>query len=492
MKKSRKKPASVTVPLCISLTVTAALILGLVEGARYYGLKEDAKEYTNLTVESLFAGYQQTLLDEYQMFFLDGNFGGDHFNIAAAEDRMAVLLQENFMDSENGGVNLYRMAAAEVEIKNYMLATDGNGRVFEAQAAERMKKAVTRSMAEKILQKIDDVKAGKEQAPDPEKAIADAKEAFNEPAKETGESADSSQGKSSEAEGKENPLDQIEALQKKGILALVLPSEKSVSAKTVPTDKCLTKRNLKKGTYKSQKSGGWYERILMQEFIKPLIGNALSPKENGRLSYGAEYLICGRESDEKNLKKTAEKLLLLREGMNFLYLQTDEKKKAEALAAATALAAASANPLVIAAVKQGILAAWAYAESICDVKELFAGGKAPLIKTAASWKSSLAKLEEAINANYGNGREGLSYENYLDVLLYERTVKQIAYRSMDLMEWQLQKEPGCGNCKMDHMIAGLNMEAEYDADTLFFGIFAKDHVLGYRFLEKAEYIYGQK
>lgn len=62
-----KREASVTVWLCLVLTVLAVLILGLLEAARYEGLKSDAKEWSNLSLESLFAGYQPFLFDEYHM-----------------------------------------------------------------------------------------------------------------------------------------------------------------------------------------------------------------------------------------------------------------------------------------------------------------------------------------------------------------------------------------------------------------------------------------
>ena len=85
----------------------------------------------------------------------------------------------------------------------------------------------------------------------------------------------------------------------------------------------------------------------MQEYLKPLIGNAVTPKVGGALSYGVEYLICGKKSDEENLKGTVRKLLLLREVMNFLYLQGDHAKQAEALSAASAIAGITGNPAII-------------------------------------------------------------------------------------------------------------------------------------------------
>ena len=178
----------------------------------------------------------------------------------------------------------------------------------------------------------------------------------------------------------------------------------------------------------------------MQEFIKPLAGSAVSPEETGVLSYGTEYLICGKDSDVSNLKGTVNRLLLLREAVNYLYLQTDQAKQSESLAIAGAIGGALANPAVVAAIHQGILAAWAYVESISDVKGLLAGGKIPLIKSPDSWHTRLSAFSESLAGEYAGEARGFTYENYLDVLLYGKSLKQIAYRSMDLMEKNMQQE----------------------------------------------------
>ena len=96
-----KREGSITVWLCLVLTVMAALILGLLEAARYEGLKSDAKEWSNLTAESLFAGYQPFLLEEYHMFFLDGSFGRKKLDIKTAEDKLTLFLNDNLILSGN-------------------------------------------------------------------------------------------------------------------------------------------------------------------------------------------------------------------------------------------------------------------------------------------------------------------------------------------------------------------------------------------------------
>ena len=84
------------------------------------------------------------------------------------------------------------------------------------------------------------------------------------------------------------------------------------------------------------------------------------------------------------------KLLLLREGVNFVYILADGEMRhsAELLAAAIAGGA----PGVTTALTAALLAAWAYGESLLDVRILLAGGKVPAVKTKESFQLTLENL----------------------------------------------------------------------------------------------------
>lgn len=503
--------ASVTVAFCLALPVLAVFLLSLLEAARYPGLQSDASDYGNLAAESLFAGYQPFLLKEYGIFFLDGAFGGGRLDLEEAGARAEAMLYENLpAPGVKQGISLYRMDVAQASVTSVRLATDENGKVFQMQAAKTMKRLLGQKAAKQILERIKGAKEKCEEAGNPGQYMEEADRALEEirqrqeterqeAAKASSPGANLPQeapaaGAAQEEGGAggvpaNNPMDAVLEMKRSGILSLVLPAEKAVSGKSVCASDSLLKRKLEKGTYAQEQKPGWYERVLMQEYVKDCGGNAISPKEGGALSYGTEYLICGKDSDEKNLEHAVKQIMLLREAANFLYLQTDEAKKAQALAAATALAGASANPAVVAVVKQGILAAWAYAESVCDARALLSGGKAPLMKRAASWQTSLSNLGGAVTKQGGGSSEGMSYEHYLDLLLYTKSVKTLAYRCMDLMEWQMRGEKQYRACRMDHMIAGARILTEYRADSLFLGLFGSDPFDGYRFTERAEYVY---
>ena len=501
-----KKDGSITVPLCLALTALAVFILGLLEAVRYDGLSMDAKEWANLVAESLFAGYQPVLFDEYRMFLLDGGFGKGVCDIGRMQDEMEALAGDNFLPGEkNTGVNFYRMQTAGVEIPNYRLVTDEQGKVFIMQAAKAMKGEISLRAAEVIKERIENTDKKSQEGGNPEDFIAGANAALKgiaeeEGAKDAAQAEGAVRGQSKEVPAdsllqedapQKNLLEIIKALRQQGILTLVLPKGKTCSSKEISVDNCLLKRDCAKGSYKQGKNPGWYERILMQEFMKPLVGNAVQPKESGALSYGIEYIICGKGSDKENLKGVAKKLVLMREGLNFLYLQQDGAKQAQALSAAAAIAGASVNPAVIHAVKEGILAAWAYMESICDVRALLSGGKIPLIKDAACWQTQLMNLENALAGEYKGETNGMSYENYLDALLYLKTAKHAAYRCMDLMEHSLRSTKGYEACRMDTMLVGMKAKSEYHANTLFWGLLGTSGIGGYQFLEEVSYIYGE-
>lgn len=504
MRGNIRQSGSVTVTVCLSLILTAALILGLIEAARFYGLKEDADEWTKLAAESLAAEYQPYLLEEYGLFFLDGSFGETKLNPAAGEAKMDALLSYNLIvTEEKNGINLYRMQKADSEIAGYILATDDSGKVFMIQAAKTMKDTIGQQAAKELLNKIQRIQSKESEGGNPEQSMIDAENTLMELASQQAAQAQVNAKKAPiepveplEAEKAkeepavvENPLENIKTMRAQGILSLLLPEGATISSKKISLEDCLLKRNFSKGTCHMKESAGWYERILTQEFVKTSSGNFLNPKDRGALSYGTEYLICGKSSDEENLKGTAEKLLLLREAVNFLYLQQDQEKSAEAMTAATILAGASANPAAVELVYQGILAAWAYAESVCDVKTLLSGGKIPLMKDKTSWKTQLSKLGEAAVTASSSEDLGLSYEEYLDALLYTKSTEKIAYRSMDLMEKSMQNVERYAKCRMDHMIAGFQTEIKYQADTFFLGLIEEDIPGGYQFIERTEYVY---
>lgn len=83
-------------------------------------------------------------------------------------------------------------------------------------------------------------------------------------------------------------------------------------------------------------------------------------------------------------------MLAIREGMNYAYLLSDSGKVAECAALAAALVGVTLIPGLVEAVKQVLLLAWAFAESVLDVRLLLNGKRVAFQKDAATWKLSLS------------------------------------------------------------------------------------------------------
>lgn len=498
-----KASASVTVYFCLCIAIVAGLILALLEAVRYEGLNTDAKEWSDFAVESLCAGYQPVLFEEYEMFLFDAGFGDNRFSIEKAEEETEALLYDNLQWLGKEGMNFYRMGIRGVSVTEYTLLTDDKGNVFTKYAADIMQKQIGKRAAEALLKQITDIQSAENADVNIEGSIDDARQKLleieqekqaQEAANQTETSGDEiytkkTRGSNTVETSAANPLEDVTPLREQGIWTLAVPSGKTVSNKAISVDNSLERRIKQQGTNWKKYSVSWYDRILMQEYFKPLGGNFAIPDEAGALSYGMEYLIWGENSDEENLKKTVNSLLLLREAANYMYLQTDSVKQAEALSAATVLAGATANPAVIEVVKQGLLAAWAYAESVLDVRVLLSGGKIPIKKTAANWQTGLSSLGNVGNQSYTGEAQGMTYENYLDAFVYGKANQTVAYRMMDLMEQKLQQQNGYADCRMDYMVTAIRIETEYAADTVFSGIFDRDILCDYTFYKQADYIY---
>ena len=496
----RKKDAeaSVTVFFSMLLVCCFAFLLALAEAARYEGMEADAREWTELAAESLCACYEPEVFSQYGLFLLDLSFGSGEISLQKAQDWMQALLVENSWETKaSDGSNVWRLCPKEVTVQTDRRITDDSGRVFEKQTAACMKQEIGRDAAQRLLRKFTDA-ASDETQKDPEQVLKDGEDTLilekQQQAQNQATQADGTTQTETPpvppAEPVQNPFDAVKPARATGILALILPQGTEISGKKRENEeRAVSERTLKQGNAPAVGAGSWYERILMQEYLRKKTGSYQNPAQQSALSYGMEYLIAAKDSDEENLKSVAGRLLLLRETINFAYLQTDGVKRQEALAVAASLAGAAANPLVVEAVCQGILAAWAYAESISDVRALMAGGKIPAVKTAANWQVELAKLSEVSTSSYQGEENGLSYEEYLGILLYTQSGRKLAYRGMDLIEWTMQKQKHDMTFRMDHMAVKIGIGAEYEADVLFAGIFQADTPGGYSFRKTAEYAY---
>lgn len=147
------------------------------------------------------------------------------------------------------------------------------------------------------------------------------------------------------------------------------------------------------------------------------------------LDYEIEYILCGRQSDKDNLNEVLFKLVLIREGLNLSYLVTDVQKKNECFGLALQLLGYTGNMVLIKAAQYFIMSIWAYAESVMELRELYAGESIATVKNADNWITD-------INTVISSGAAGLKTGLFSDKnKAGEETGSTAGYNSLDYMDY---------------------------------------------------------
>ena len=242
----------------------------------------------------------------------------------------------------------------------------------------------------------------------------------------------------------DNPIVSVNELKKSSLLSLVLPDSKEVSNQSVLLEKLPSHRSLRKGTedVEETKNTNPINKAIFVAYLIRHFPNFTDESKEVSLQYEAEYLLAGKGSDRENLEVVAKKILSIRMGLNYAYLLTDDVKLSEAEMAATALATAMKCPAIAAVLKQAILFAWSYGESIMDLLNLYNGECVPAMKTSENWQLQLENLVKVgTSEEVREDRkeiEGLSYENYLEALLLLENKESLSMRALDLIELHLE------------------------------------------------------
>ena len=206
--------------------------------------------------------------------------------------------------------------------------------------------------------------------------------------------------------------------------------------------------------------------ILFGQYLLKKLGNYRRPAAAG-LNYQVEYILGGKNSDRENLKSVAGKLLVIRQGVNMAYLLSDGGKRIQVETLALAIASGFLIPPAAAVIEAALIFCWAFAESILDVRELFAGGHVPLIKNSSDWQLSLSNLPnilDKLDSSRKDAGNGMSYEDYLQVLLMAKGKQDKVLRGMDMIECSVREKGKRPGFQMDHCITAMEASADVKAN----------------------------
>lgn len=479
---------SITVFLSLTCILFLALICTVIESARVQGAKAQTANILGMGNISLLGEFEKELLERYEVFAFDGAYGSGKFQTGKIQERMETFLTLNTSPNTEGISSLcfdpWNLDLSETKIEKYALLTDNKGEAFYQQVVSFMKQNIGLFAVEELLEyrnavdeirEYEDAYEQKQKENDGSMSALEGEKQKKIEALESEAAAQVSEdpGTAVEVIPQEktaNPLKEIAKLRKKSTLDLVT-WDKSISGKRLTGSGLPSRSSLRKGTMSLEKDhSGVTANVLFREYLIQYFSNYLEYEEEDPLDYQIEYLIGGKKSDKENLKYVVNRLLLIREGMNYLYCLSNQQISGQANALAVSLTGFLGIPALTAATGQALLLAWAYGESLLDVRILLDGGKVPLNKDALSWSLSLenlGRLTELLQTGADKNSEGLSYSEYLRILLHMGNLSSQKMRALDLIQTELQENGDLPEFQAQNCVVAVKTSASWNCKEVF-------------------------
>ncbi len=448
--------AAITPYLALTLTVLLSLILVCLHSARYACGRTVLAAGMDEGLFSLFSEYDRTLYHRYGLLFIDSGFGESTPDYGRMLEEVEEIT-ETVARPEGGilslsGRNLYDIRVKHRAVTGVVTATDGQYAPLKSQIYTLMAKKtgvdVLCAAYDCLTGDAGSVAAQEEGGSPDLDALQQEYAREKEEAREKGETlpANPASGQPAVPPDFKNPIDHISSLRKLGIYSFILPAGTALSGASLVKKDLLSARTKNEGfgigfPYEEK----FAQKYLFIEYLLDFFPCFLSERTEEGLQYQVEYAVAGKMTDTAGLKSVLNRLMLIREGFNFLFLNTDAARRAEAYDMALLISILLAIPGAVTLVAELLMLCWAYGESLLDMKALLAGKKIPLFKDKDTWQLSLTNLSSlaADEDAPGSGR-GLTYRDYLRILLLLKPENQLLERIADLLEYNrrlLDKEP---------------------------------------------------
>lgn len=486
--KQKTWNGSVTVFFSLTGIFVLCLLFAVVESVRIQGARAQTASLEGVANFSVLAEYEKNLLEEFEIFALDGAGGSGSFQIQKSEGRLRHYLEWNTnpLSGEElfGLFDPWHLVLTDSKILRYALLTDEQGETFYQQVVSYMKANPsividkTQQTSTGTLRELETLGERYERSQKENDTQLDMLEAEKkkqeEQKKEAAESGECSvESETASTIPMKNPLISLGRLKRRGTLQLVTGGE-AVSMTTMATGSLPSRKRVRSGTLKLEKTHhGLTADALFREYLLMQFPNYCGEATEA-LKYQAEYLISGKPSDQKNLKHVVMRLLLLREGLNYQYCLKTQELNGAAGELALALTGGFGIPALTTATRHALLLGLAYGESLLDVRTLLAGGKVALFKDAASWQLSfetLGMLGSILERTDGNGQEeGLDYTDYLRILLQMCKRSDLKLRALDLIQYRLQQQSGSEGFQAQNAIVAIETRAEWSCRPVFYSL----------------------
>lgn len=440
MKVRESERGEVTAFLALIFVLLVSFAGSIMESASLQSAKSYRRADMIRAIESVFAEYQRELLEEFEVFALDGGYESGSYSEQRVFDRLSY----------------YGASGMEQRMERIQLLTDANGQAFLEQIAYFIDNKYGLGSLDHLLGSMgqwegQEEAAGRYQQTE-ESLYRELSGMLNE--------------NDLTLPAEDNPLPNIQQLAAAPLADLVMPKDRQVSDKSVEEGELVSHRNLRSGfgDFSDVADAVELSQIAFGEYVLTHFSSAADSGQEGNigaLNYEIEYILSGKDSDRENLESVLKKLLAFRVVPNYIYLQGDAGKRAEAKALAVTLCTVMAFPAAAEALAQVLLLAWAFGESIMDLRSLMQGYGVPLTKDGESWQLSLSGLMSLGSQESGqegaDTQGGMKYGEYLRVLLFLNRRQEMPFRVLDLVELCLRQEKGLTWFRADDCISRMEV-----------------------------------
>lgn len=466
------KEGELAVLFSLVIVLVLSFFCSLVEAARTQGARLQLEVAVDVACESLFASYDKKLYEEYDVFFFDGAFGEKGIQEDVLLKQLEGYIDGNLHPKSSylyQNTDFYQLSIEDNQLMQITLASDDEGMVFREEAIRFMKMKYGIELVQQLLKQSELLQIALENGKEYEKEQRDNEQELKSLEEEKLEADKQNPDLAEAAKRNENPALIIKEQKAAGILDLIIEDSKVISQNGIKESLLPSFRELNEGQGYTQYDTTVLGRTLFNEYLMQKFNCALEEECDGNLLwYELEYLLEGKFHDTDNLKAVAGKLLLAREGINFAYLLTDTVKVAQAEAMAVTLVGYTGIPLLVEGTKYALLLAWAYGESLLDVRRLLAGKKVAIIKTAENWQLALSKVASVADCELKDDSGGLGYRDYLRLFLYLEKDEVLAKRSLDLVELHIRSNEQCAEFRVDHMVSSYEVLVTADSSSVFY------------------------
>lgn len=480
---------SITVFFSMVCLLFLSLICATVESARVQGAKAQAANIIGMGNFSLLGEYENGLLESYGIFSLDGSYGEGAFRIEKVKQRLEEYLSYNADPKKDvffpWHFDPWNLELTDSEVSGYALLTDEKGEAFYQQAVSYMKANAAVLAIDKLLEYTKETKEIKNWQEKYEKSQKNSDDEIYQLEDKKQKKLEAMESEAQEAkengteivlvpeEPKNNPLKEIAKLRKKSTLEIVT-WDKEISEKKINIRNFPSKNRNRKGTLKLEKEhSGLISDVLFREYLMMHFPDYLSDGEGTALDYQLEYILGGKNTDKQNLKYVVNRLLLIREGMNYLYGLQNQNMSMKTEGLAITLTGFLGIPALTAATKHALLLAWAYGESLVDVRILLDGGKVPVFKDTSTWAltiENLGRITEILREGARDKGKGLNYQEYLRILLHMGSVSSQKMRALDMIQAELRATDQSPHFKAENCIVAIETNTVWNCRPVFLSL----------------------